>query len=280
MLSLMICPKSGSPSPLTHGCKFAQMSLHSAEQRARAGSWGGMEGCMVTPPKPRVSPHPSYLGSATTRQGQGGTKDPVPSPEPNQPRSQASAPSLGTSTRGTLPASSFPRGHVPLQRGPPQVPSIQQGNYPMKTLKAQQRGNGCSHHPETPAKPFLPLKTYQCFPVPRASSRPGTHDREKRAAAARQRQSNDIYWGGRWGQLAADFFFLIHLPLNKIVPINKALTQNRFQRGKKQTQDARQPHTQKRLKKKESKFIRVSLSSKLIQARLEWRPWGIIYDFI
>lgn len=54
--------------------------------------------------------------------------------------------------------------------------------------------------------------------------------------------------GGRWGQLAADFFFfLIHLPLNKIVPINKALTQNRFQRGKKQTQDARQPHTQKRL---------------------------------
>lgn len=64
MLSLMICPKSGSPSPLTHGCKFSQMSLHSAEQRAQAGSgswsWGGMEGCMVTPQNPgSVHTHPT-----------------------------------------------------------------------------------------------------------------------------------------------------------------------------------------------------------------------------
>lgn len=87
---------------------------------------------------------------------------------------------------------------------------------------------------------FLPPQTHQCLSLPAESSRPGTYQGEKRAAAARQRGSDDIYWGGRWGQLAADYyytFFLIHLPLNKIVPINKALAQNRFQRGKEQAQD-------------------------------------------
>ena len=85
MLTLRICLKSGSPSPLTrglgHGCKFARRSLRSAEQRARAGSWGGMEGCTVTPPKTPDQSASILPWLCHHQAGTGGvTEDAVPKP--------------------------------------------------------------------------------------------------------------------------------------------------------------------------------------------------------
>lgn len=148
MVTPMICPKTGSPSPRDVGALTSHPQL----------VLGGMEGCGVTPT--RIHP-PSALLSTGDRVSPPVPEDTGPSPEPNGSLGQASATSLGTSTQGTLRASlntACPRSAT-LQRGPPKSHPYGRAafaKHPRKALKPRFRGEGCSHHPEPPPKPLSP----------------------------------------------------------------------------------------------------------------------------
>lgn len=84
------------------------------------------------------------------------------------------------------------RTRAPAARSsPPPSPTRTTGQPLLTTPGKPQKPDGGEVGAATTLKPqlnhFLPPQAHQCFPVPTDISCPGTHHREKRAAAARQR---------------------------------------------------------------------------------------------